>query len=79
METTATLLPNGGFDLHTPSERAAKYAILQPKIIRVNAGSQIHAAYFASPPGLPLRIHCLCADHRLWGGSWDQTVCLPAS
>ncbi|KAH8989801.1 acyl-CoA dehydrogenase NM domain-like protein [Lactarius hatsudake] len=25
LETTATLLPNGGFDLHTPLERAAKY------------------------------------------------------
>lgn len=25
METTATLLPNGSFDLHTPSDRAAKY------------------------------------------------------
>ncbi|KAH9918440.1 acyl-CoA dehydrogenase NM domain-like protein [Fomitopsis serialis] len=25
LETTATLLPNGDFELHTPSERAAKY------------------------------------------------------
>ncbi|KAF8264348.1 acyl-CoA dehydrogenase NM domain-like protein [Lactarius quietus] len=25
METTATILPNGSFDLHTPLERAAKY------------------------------------------------------
>lgn len=24
LETTATMLPNGGFELHTPHERAAK-------------------------------------------------------
>ena len=71
METTATLLPNGSFDLHTPSERAAKYVTPQPRFPLFNAGSQIHATDFTSPPGLPLRICRVCADHRLWGGLWD--------
>lgn len=33
LETTATLLPNDGFELHTPSPNAAKQATLDSRFI----------------------------------------------
>ncbi|KAI0292232.1 acyl-CoA dehydrogenase NM domain-like protein [Multifurca ochricompacta] len=44
METTATLLPDGDFDLHTPLERAAKY---MPPTSPVAAGLACVAVVFA--------------------------------
>lgn len=44
LETTATLLPGGYFDLHTPSERAAKY---MPPTSPVTPGFQCVSVVFA--------------------------------
>jgi acyl-CoA oxidase len=51
METTATLLPDGWFDIHTPIERAAKCASITPRILNM-ANDDCYFRYM--PPTSPV-------------------------
>jgi acyl-CoA oxidase len=55
METTATLLDDGQFDLHTPREQAAKYA--HEPLLRSHTNKALYLRYM--PPTTPVDRPCM--------------------